>query len=152
VARFGPGILDSAGNIDRKRLGAVVFQDPAALQDLNGIIHPLVWREEERLMAECAARGPGAVGIVEAAILIETGSHTRFEQLVLTVCDPETQIARAMARDGATRAQVLERLARQWPLERKLPHAHHVIDTSGTIEETLGRTRTVWESLRSMSR
>lgn len=148
VREFGAAILDAGGAIDRRKLAARVFRDPQALAKLNSLVHPAVMRREEQLIAEFAAREPKGIAVVEAAILIETGSYKRFDRLILVTCTEEQQVARAMHRDGVLEAEVRARLSRQMPLAEKRKFADFVIDTSGEKEETLRRTRAVYETLR----
>ena len=148
VNEFGAGILDAEGHIDRRKLAARVFNDPAALARLNALVHPAVVRREEELIAGFAAREPKGIAVVEAAILIETGSYKRFDRLILVTCSVEQQVARAVHRDGVSEAEVRSRLSRQMPLEEKRKFADFVIDTSGAKEETLRQTRAVYEALR----
>jgi dephospho-CoA kinase len=150
IAEFGDGILSPDGTIDRKRLATVVFDSPDKLAVLNGIVHPAVIRREDQWAAEIERSDPNAIAVVEAAILIETGSYRRFDRLILVVCTEEQQIERAMHRDGWTRAEAESRLRRQMPLEEKRKYADFVIDTSGTKESTVAQTRQVFESLRSV--
>jgi dephospho-CoA kinase len=150
VREFGPGILDGSGEIHRPSLAAVVFRDPARLAVLNSLVHPPVQRREEELMAAFAAGNPHGIAVVEAAILIETGSHERFDRLVLVVCDESRQLDRAVER-GASREEALARLARQMPLKDKRKFAHYVIDTSAAKEDTLLQTRRVYEDLRRLA-
>ena len=147
---FGDGILDDDGYIDRRRLGALVFNDPERLQKLNRFVHPAVAVRARRIEDEIAARDPQALVVVEAAILVETGSYKRFDRLIVVVCSQEVQIERAMKRDSSAREQVMARLQRQLPLQEKVRFADYVIDTSGTKEETLKQTREVYNSLRSL--
>ena len=148
VREFGPEIVGSDGKIDRRRLAARVFGDSEALARLNALVHPAVRRREEQLVDEFAARNPKGIAVVEAAILIETGSHERFDRLILVTCSEEQQVARAMHRDGSVEAEVRARLSRQMPLAEKRKFADFVIDTSGAKEETLRQTRAVYEALR----
>lgn len=150
VAEFGEGILAPDGSIDRRRLAAAVFDDPPRLERLNGLVHPAVLRRIDELSRQFQAADPGGIVMVEAAILIETGNHRRFDRIVLAVCDREQQIERAMRRDGLSRQEVLARLERQMPLEEKRKFAHYVIDTSGSKEETLRQVRETYEDLRSI--
>lgn len=145
IAEFGGGIVEPDGTIARKRLGDIVFRDPAQLAKLNALVHPAVFARQEAWFAQLPS---DAVAIVEAAIMIETGSYRRYDRLVLTVCRPDLQLARGMARDGLTEAQVRERLARQMPESEKRKYAHFVIDTSGTPEETLEQTAQVCAQLK----
>ena len=94
---------------------------------------------------------PSAIAVIEAAILIETGSYRRFDKLVLAVCGEEQQIERAMARDGTPREQVLERLRRQMPLEEKKKFADFLIDTSHTPRDTIEQVRRLYATLRSLN-
>jgi dephospho-CoA kinase len=148
VGAFGAGILDAEGRIDRRRLAGEVFDNPARLEVLNAIVHPPVMRRERELLDALAVRDPHGIAVVAAAILIETGSWRRFDRVVLVACTPEQQIERAMARAPLTRQEVLARIGRQMPLEEKRKFAHYVIDTSGAEEETLRRTRAVYEDLK----
>lgn len=150
VAEFGPAILDAAGHVDRRALGSMVFAHSEKLKTLNDLIHPAVIALEEEWMQDIARRHPHAIAIVEAAILIETGSYQRFDKLVLTVCSTEQQIERAVKRDGLSREQVLERLQRQMPLEEKRKYADYVIDTSGEKEMTLVQTSRLYAVLRGL--
>jgi dephospho-CoA kinase len=150
VREFGTGILNPDGTMDRRRLGALVFHDPALLARLSAVVHPPVRARTRRLLEEYEAGHPDGIAVVEAAIMIETGSYRDYERLILAVCGKEQQIERAMARDGLTREQVLDRLSRQMPLDEKIQYADYVIDTSGARENTLAQTRAVYESLLGM--
>jgi dephospho-CoA kinase len=146
---FGTAILSPDGLIDRKKLAAEVFGNPERLAALNAIVHPAVIRREQDFLAEIAERDPDGIGVVEAAILIETGSYRRFDRMILVVCTEEQQIERAMHRDGSTREQAEARLKRQMPLSEKRKYADFVIDTSGSKENTMEQTRRVYDALRS---
>jgi len=157
---FGREILAADGSgestcidrrdIDRSRLAALVFADAGKLARLNAIVHPAVIRREEALSAEFFARQPHGIAVVEAAILIETGSYRRFGKLILVFCAQEQQMERAMRREGSVEADIRARIGRQMPFEEKRKYADFVIDTSGTKEDTLRQTRIVYEELRRM--
>ena len=149
VESFGAEIVNAEGRIERKRLAAIVFNDAGKLQLLNSFVHPAVVEREEAWMQQVEDADPSAIAVVEAAILIETGSYRRFHKLVLAVCNEEQQIERAMARDGTPREMVLERLRRQMPLEEKKKFADYLIDTSGTTDDTIEQVRGLYTRLRS---
>ena len=149
VREFGAGILAPDGSIDRKRLAAEVFGRPERLATLNRLVHPPVIRREDELMEQIAARDPGAIVVVEAAVMIEAGSHKRFDKLILVVCSEQQQVERAMRRGGLSREEALARIRRQMPLEEKRKFADYVIDTSGAPEDTVRQSREVYNSLRS---
>lgn len=152
LQEFGSGILNADGTIDRRKLARIVFHDPARLDKLNALVHPPVRARTRKLLDEYERAHPDGIAIVEAAILIETGSYRDYAKLIVAVCSLEQQIERAMARDGATREEVLERLSRQMPLEEKMKYADFVIDTSGPKEATLAQVRRVYESLKELAR
>ena len=149
VALFGSssGILGDDGFINRKKLGGIVFKDPEKLALLNAIVHPAVRRLGDRLMA---AMHDGIL-IYEAAILVETGGYKNFDKLIVASCSEELQIERAMARDSLDRESVLARLSRQLPLSEKARHADYIVDTSGTMDETLEQTGEIYRLLRQVA-
>jgi dephospho-CoA kinase len=151
VAEFGNGILEADGAIDRRKLGSLVFENPDRLAALNVIMHPPIFRRQERLIAEAQAADPRGIAVVEAAIMFETGSNMRYQRIIVATCTEEQQIERAMKRDRMSREQALARLSRQMPLAEKVKRANYVIDTSGTKEETVRQTDLVYESLRSIA-
>lgn len=149
IEAFGSEILDDGGRIDRRRLGLRVFASPEDLARLNALVHPVVIAQQQTWFEELERRDPRAIGVVEAAILIETGSYRRFSKLILTVCEPDQQIERAMKRDGLSREEVLRRLDRQMPLDEKRRYADYVIDTSGDKAGTLDQVARLYALLRS---
>lgn len=151
VQEFGSEILDAAGRIDRKKLAAVVFASPELLERLNSFVHPAVFRLEEELLRQFFAEDPGGIAMLEAAILIETGRYAALDRLILTVCSTETQIARAVKRDGMTREQVLARISRQMPLAEKKAYADYIIDTDGAKEATLHQVAAVYGDLKQLA-
>jgi dephospho-CoA kinase len=150
VREFSSDILAPDGSIDRPRLAALVFQNPERLARLNALVHPPVLRREAELADAFFAREPHGIAVVEAAILIETGSYRRFDKLILVFCAQEQQVERALRRERAVEADVRARIGRQMPLEEKRKYADYVIDTSGTKNETLRQTRAVYDALRKL--
>ncbi len=150
LAAFGRAILDANGNIERRRLGMVVFNEPGALEKLNSIIHPAVFQYEEEWLSNISESDQSAIAIVEAAILVETGNYKNFDKLIVTWCDEEVAIDRAVARSGWTREEARRRILKQMPIEEKKKYADYLIDTSGSMESTLEQTRAVYQALRSV--
>ncbi|HEV2688104.1 MAG TPA: dephospho-CoA kinase, partial [Bryobacteraceae bacterium] len=151
IHAFGGDILDQDGFIDRHKLGERVFGKPAELEKLSSLVHPAVHARQEQAIAEIVRQDPQAIVVVEAAILVETGSYKRFDRLIVVVCSAEQQMERAMKRGTYSREEAMARLSRQLPLEEKLRVADYVIDTSGAKENTLEQVRAVYSSLRSLS-
>jgi dephospho-CoA kinase len=134
VRAFGRGILDAAGAVDRRALGARVFADPEALARLNAIVHPKVRAEEARRARALA--GKAEVLVTEAALLVESGLHLRFDRLVVVDCRPEQQVERLAGREGMTAEAARARIAAQMPVDQKRGFAHFVVDGSLPFAET----------------
>jgi len=146
--RFGDGILDSAGRIDRKQLGDRVFSDERARLQLNAILHPRILAEAEQRVARFAQQNPGGIAVTQAALLAEAGAFGRFDRIVLTECDTATQVRRLRSRDGIGEEEALRRIGAQADAASRRRIAHLVLDTSGSLEETRARARQAFESLR----
>jgi dephospho-CoA kinase len=148
IEEFGRDILTPDGHIDRTRLASSVFHAPERLAKLNALVHPPVVHREEQLIAEFAAREPNGIAVVEAAILVETGSYKRFDRMILVTCREDQQIERALRRPGTTEDGVRARLKQQMPLQEKRKYADFVIDTSGEKDDTIRQSRAVYDALR----
>jgi len=133
VRAFGAGILGADRLIDRKALGAIVFEDAAARQRLNSIVHPKVREAEARWIAGHDATA--TVAVTEAALLVESGIHLRFDRLVVAHCDEAEQVRRLRKRDGLDERAARARLAAQLPIAEKRRFAHFEVDTSGSLGE-----------------
>ena len=150
VELFGEEICHPDGSINRRALGAVVFQDPAKLAKLNAIVHPLVEELRKREFLTIYERDPHAIVLYEAAIHIETGLYKQFARVVLVTCDEETQISRAMARSQWTREEALARIRRQMPLGEKRKFADYVIDTSVSLDDARRQVEETYNDLRAL--
>ncbi len=145
---FGEAVIASDGSVDRKALGAMVFTDEQARKKLNAIVHPGVWREIESFFDE-REKASDPVGVVDAALMIETGSYRRYDRVVVVHCRPELQLERLMARDGLSREDAERRIRSQMPLEEKRPFADFLVDTSRSIEDTLKQADALASQLRA---
>lgn len=146
VARFGRGILAPDGSIDRGVLGKMVFADAGARRSLESIVHPLVRAAEGTLLAAAG----GGIAAVDAALLVETGAHLRFDRLVVVYCDPDEQLCRLMARDGISHVAARARIDAQMAADEKRGFAHFVIDASDAVADTDARADAVISSLRAL--
>ena len=147
VERFGRGILDDDDRIDREKLGRLVFRDTPARRALNEIVHPIVRAEADRRINEHTVGCRVPIGIVDAALLVETGAYRDLARLIVTCCSRETQIARLIERDGISAGEAEDRISAQLPLEQKLAVADYIIDTGTTLAETRHQTATVYANL-----
>jgi len=123
-----PGVTTSQG-IDRTRLGAKVFGNPAAMRRLEEIIHPLVARERETFLARTRSEGRRLV-VLDIPLLMEIGADREVDAVVLVTAPAEVQRARVAARDGMTEEKLAIILAKQMPDDEKRLRAHFLIDTS----------------------
>jgi dephospho-CoA kinase len=148
---FGDDVLLPDGGLDRKRLAALVFADDARRTALNAIVHPIV----SRLTMQEAARLREAgepLACYEAALIIENGAADAFRPLVVVSAPADVQVARAMARDGASEEEARARLRAQMPLAEKTAVADYVIENTGTLEELTRRTDEVLDAIRARLR
>ncbi len=132
---FGPEVLDPAGHIDRRRLGAIVFMDTGSLRRLEAIMHPAIWAASEAEIQDKAAAGT-AVCVVEMALILETGQRARFQKIVVVTAPTRVQVERVARARGLTAAEAQQRLAAQWSGEDKARLADYVIDNGGDLAAT----------------
>lgn len=146
VARFGPQIAPDGGPIDRLRLGQIVFSDPAALADLEAIVHPAVFQVIQRRVAEAAA----PVVVIEAIKLLEAGLSRQLCQQVWVVTAPRAQqIQRLMRTRGLSEADAALRIDAQPPQSAKVAQADVVIENDGSLDEVRAQVEQAWQALRN---
>lgn len=133
VGNFGKEILDASGEIDRRRLGAIVFVDADKLRELNAILHPRIIDQVEQLARQYQAEGPDTVILVDAALIFEAGIGSRFRKLIVAWCRPEQQVERLMQKAGFSREEAQRRIAAQIPADEKSRRADYLIDCSGNL-------------------
>jgi dephospho-CoA kinase len=150
-AAFGASVFDASGALDRAALGAVVFRDAEARERLNRIVHPRVRAAEASWAAGFARAGSEAVLVTDAALLVESGVHLRFDRLLVVHCAPELQLARLRARDGLDEEAARARVAAQMPLAEKRTFAHLEIDTSGSLADTERGADAAFEALSKLA-
>jgi dephospho-CoA kinase len=147
LAEFGPAVTAPDGRIDRAKLSAIVFHDRAKLDRLNTIIHPRVAEVVFRQFEEWERQGTRDAAFVEAALLIESGTHKNLDGLIVAWCEPEQQLQRLLAR-GLNEAEARRRIAAQLPVEEKLRYATEKIDCSGSLDETRVQVQALASKLR----
>ena len=143
--RFGDGVFDAGGSVDRRALGELVFAQPAEREWLEGLLWPLVAERTQRWHDEQARREPPPrAAIVETPLLFEAGGERRFAATIAVVADDELRAARVAGRDQAA-LQARER--RQLSQEEKAARATHVVVNDGTVEELRERLEAVLEAI-----
>jgi len=144
VEAFGPGIVDDAGEIDRRALGRIVFADPGALERLEALVHPAVIAEVNQRIARSLATAV----VVEAIKLLESGMAESYDAIWVTTCSEETQLVRLMETRGLSREDALARIRAQAPQAEKVLRADVVVDTEGTLASTRVQVEAAWADLQ----
>ena len=152
VEHFGRDVLTEDGKLDRQRLGALIFADAQQRQRLNSILHPFIISRQDEVMREWERSDPDGIGIIDAALMIESGGYQRFDKLIVVHCRPEVQLERLMLRTGLSLGEAQQRISSQMPQEEKQKYADYLIDTSDGFESTRHRVGEVYQKLRDVSR
>jgi len=137
VKFFGNEVVNPDNTINRVKLGAIVFQDPASLQQLNSFTHPRVMERLRTDLRQIEDEQPEAIVFMEVPLLYETNMEKLCREVWVVWVGSETQVVRLMARDNISRDDAIRRISSQMPLEEKAKRADKVIDNSGTVEETI---------------
>lgn len=148
VEQFGEGILQTNGELDRAKLGAIIFDDEAKRQLLNSIVHPLVIETQGFWLEKCATEKPDGIAVVDAALMIESGSYKRFDKLIVVWCDSDIQLGRLMTRNALSETEALKRINSQMPQSEKKKFADFLIDTSKGFEDTRRQTFEIFGKLK----
>jgi len=143
VTEFGQEIVGSDGQIDRKKLGPIVFSDSAKMDRLNEIMHPLI-RDliDERLVSLESTQNK--VAVVEAAILIEAGWKSLFDEIWVVISDREEVINRLRVRNGLSREDALKRIDSQMSNNERIEHGDVVVENTGSMEDLQTRVNSLW--------
>jgi dephospho-CoA kinase len=145
---FGPGVIAADGSLDRPALGAIVFADPAKLAALNGITHPAVLELSQRRFAEAGAADPEAIVVYDVPLLSEVRGRAEFDVVVVVSAPEETRIERMVTLRGMSREEAGRRIRSQVGEEQRRALADHLIESGGTLDETLAQADAVWAELR----
>jgi dephospho-CoA kinase len=126
IITFGTSVYDTRGNLDRKYLAEIVFNDKEKLEILNSIVHPAVYEDSKEWQSEQEALGVSYT-LKEAALLFEAGSYLALDKIIVVTAPEDVRIKRVMARDKVSREAVLARISKQMPQSKKEELADYVI-------------------------
>ena len=146
VEEFGPTVLAADGTLDRARLKAIVFDDPAKRRRLEAITHPRIVMRIAQRIQEYLAEGDEPI-VIEAALLLETSARLPLDAVIVVAAPPEVQLARIEARDALSAEEGRKILAAQMPTAEKVRHAGYVIENGGSLEETRRQVEAVWKRI-----
>ncbi|HEU4478809.1 MAG TPA: dephospho-CoA kinase [Pyrinomonadaceae bacterium] len=152
VDAFGSEVWTADGTLDRPKLAALVFPDQQKRELLNSILHPFIMARQDQLMSEWEQSDPDGIGVIDAALMIESGGYKRFDKLIVVHCRPDVQLDRLIKRDGLSEAEARQRIAAQLSQEEKCKFADYLIDTSDGFDPARARTAEVLSQLRELSR
>jgi len=147
VEEFGREVVGPDGQLDRKRLGALVFADPARRKTLEAITHPAITARRQAILDTWAGEGFDGLVVLDIPLLVEVGAAAHVDRVVVVYAEREVQLARLMSRDRFEPAEAERRVASQMPLADKVRYAHYVVDNSGTPDETAAQVRAVHAAL-----
>jgi dephospho-CoA kinase len=146
AGEFGREILAAGDEIDRTRLGRLVFNNPEALARLNAIVHPAIDRKVRRLLEGYRRQGERIV-VLEAAAMLEAGRGGDFDELWVAAAPEDVALARLAARTGLSREEALTRLRSQLTDEERVRQADVVIDTDCTLDQLKESVAAEWRKL-----
>lgn len=141
IGVFGRNILDSRANIDRKKLGKVVFESPSKLRRLNSIVHPEIIKIIRKKLKGFGRR---SVTVIDAPLLIEAGLVKIADKIIVVKCAREKQIQRCEKKFRIEREEISKRIKNQLPIRKKMEMADFVIDNSLTRSWTRAQVRRMW--------
>ena len=142
---FGDRILTAEGEIDRRVLGSVVFDDPDALNRLNEIVHPAVRSLLVERLGELDDKDTGAA-VVEVVLLLEAGWQELFDEIWVVTADEDMAVDRTVSRSGMTAAEVRSRIGSQMPQTERAGRADLVVSNNGTLDELQGKVERLWRA------
>ncbi|TFC96967.1 MULTISPECIES: dephospho-CoA kinase [Cryobacterium] len=146
---FGTAVLLADGSLDRPALGAVVFRDPAARERLNAIVHPEVRALSNALIRDAEAEDPDAIVVYDVPLLVEAGVDHPFDLVVVTLADEQTRVRRMVELRGMEAGEAERRIRSQASDADRLSVADVVIDTGGTLEQTVAQVDALWDQVHA---
>ena len=157
VNAFGQGILEQSGDVSRKKLGAIVFEDKSARERLNAILHPLIIQRSRSRARQLVMEDPSCIVLLDAPLLIEAGAYDSVDLIVVVTALPEIQLQRTLERSRAqnrplTESEAQARIDSQMLVSEKVKYADVVIENSGTIEELHKQVDQLWDKLMNRAK
>ena len=140
-------VFDERGEIDRKKLASIVFNNPEKKKALEGILHPLVFQELQKFFEEVEKKDPNAIAIAEVPLMIETGSYKNYDKIIVVYAPEELQLKRLLEK-GMSKEEAIKRIKSQMPIEEKVKYADIVIENTSTLEDLRKKVKEVYKKLK----
>lgn len=148
IAHFGQQFLNLDGQLNRTALGMMVFSNSTSMAELNNIMGPLIEEEARNQFNKLSSEGHRLM-VWDAALIVENGNYERYRPLIVVNCPQADQVERLMKRNGLTERQAMDRISAQLPATEKIKVADYVIDTSGSIEDSVKQTELIIQNITS---
>ena len=143
VSEFGEDIVGADGHVDRQKLGPIVFSDPSNMDRLNAIMHPLIKDMIQTQLDDVEGKGQ-LIAIVEAAVLIEAGWESLFDEVWVVTADEEEIISRLASRNGLSREDSQKRINSQMTSIERSAHGDVIINNTGSVEDLKENVESLW--------
>lgn len=149
IGSFGDAHLNTDGSLNRITLGKFVFDHPEELKKLNSIMMPLITEEADKQIDAFKKAGHSII-VYDAALIFEMGNASKYHPLIVAYCSSELQLDRLMKRNSLTREDAMARINAQMPVEEKMRKATFLIDTNGSIEDSIKQTEKIILALKDV--
>ncbi len=151
VDLLGNGVLRDDQTLDRRKVADIVFNDPEKKKALEAILHPRVMEEEQTIYKDILKDDPGALVIIDAALLIESENYRKVDKVIVIACDKKTQLHRIMAKNTFSREDAQRRLQQQMPLEEKIKFADYVLYNDLGLPELEEKVEALFHQLKQLA-
>jgi dephospho-CoA kinase len=151
VDLLGNGIVRGDQTLDRQKIADIVFNDPVKKKALEAILHPRVMVEEQAIYKDIVQEDPGALVIIDAALLIESENYRKVDKVIVIACDEETQLDRIMTKNMFSREDARRRLQQQMPLEDKTKFADYVLHNDSGLSELEEKVEALFHQLKQLA-
>jgi dephospho-CoA kinase len=151
VDLLGNGILKDDQTLDRRKIADIVFNDPEKKKALEAILHPRVMEEEHAIYKDIQKSDPGALIIIDAALLIESENYRKVDKVIVIACDEKIQLHRIMAKNTFSREDAERRLQQQMPLEEKIKFADYVLRNDSGLSELEEKVEILFHQLKQLA-
>ena len=152
VKYFGKNILDSTGNLNRRKLAKIVFQDSKKKSVLEEILHPKIFKKEQEVFLKICTKDPFAIVIIDAALLIESGNYKHVNKVIVVRSSEESQIQRILSRNAVSFDEAVARIKNQMSLEEKIKYADFILDNNMQQEDLKHKVQELFPQLLNISK
>ncbi len=151
VRHFSKDVVQADGELDRKKMGSIVFANAEKRELLNSIVHPRVIESQDKWIRDVESADPDGIAIIDAALMIESGGYRRFNKIIVVWCEPAIQLRRLMERENLSEDAAKMRISAQMTQDEKKRFADYLIDASSGFDDTRRQVKSLVSQLRNAS-